>query len=126
MSPTTIHGNITYHVSSSNEETIEFAKLARKNRLFINKWALRSILKKAIQQPHLFTIAITSPPIAVAVLEQGTFLSVFVRKKFRKQGIATNLLNLLPVDEQTEVCLGITESRFLFEKFNLFIQDDHE
>jgi len=105
---------------------MEFAKLALKHRLFVSQWALNSILKKATRQPDLFIIAITSPPIAVAVLEQGTFLSVFVRKKFRKQGIATNLLNLLPVDEQTEVCLGITESRFLFEKFNLFIQDDHE
>ena len=125
-SPITIPGELTYLVSSSNTQTVEFAKLALKNRLFVSTWALNSILNKAIRYPDLFKIAITSPPIAVAVLEQETFLSVFVRKKFRRQGIATKLLDLIQVDQQTEVCLGIKESRILFEKFNLFIQDDHE
>jgi predicted GNAT family acetyltransferase len=119
-------GDLIYQVSSTDEQTIEFAKIALRNRLFVSQWALNGILHQAIKEPQKFEIAITIPPIAVAVLEQQTFLSVFVKKKYRQQGIASSLLKLLQVDRQTEVCLGISESRFLFEKFNLFIQDDHE
>lgn len=100
--------DLTFNVRNSNNEP-KFAEVlaleAIGNRLFVNGWSLRELLidianNSSLEYKNNYDIVLVSNgefnPIAVGVTVKHSGLTmIFVRKKYRRQGIGSMITMLL-------------------------------
>jgi GNAT superfamily N-acetyltransferase len=126
--------------ASNKDEVKQFANLAIKNRLYVPnpEWQLGHYLSFVRDCDHDAEISlayIEDEPVGVALLmykvipvpitKTSNQIAVFVKKKFRRLGIGTKLVNTL-TDKQDDVFARagkVNVSEKFFEKNNIFIAE---
>lgn len=106
--------------------TSQKAALALSNRLFINSWTLREDLMWAVEHPRQYTIElefVNKRPVGVALLDKRDGLvSIFVRKKYRRNGVGTKLINKLK-NSIKKAGYGIVGSDKFFNKVGIAVDN---
>ena len=98
---------------SNPKAAIADARKALSHRLFVNGWLLREHLVDITNMEITADIALAynenQVPIGVAITRKDSgFTMVFVRKKYRKQGVGTALVMRLK-KENPRTCLWFSE-----------------
>jgi hypothetical protein len=89
------------------------AAIALHSKLFVPGWELSKILQYAKREPVLDWILgigyLNNEPCTVCVCEYGSFLSAFTKKKYRKNGHGTAVLNevLKNITNKSNITAGI-------------------
>jgi Acetyltransferase (GNAT) domain len=87
-----------------NMDLVEGCKIALKNRLFVNGWTLRDFLWDIVYSPKAFKKSkiclayYNEIPIGVCLKikhKNNDELMVFVRKRYRKNGIGRKLVSIM-------------------------------
>ena len=89
--------SLSIEVSTCDYHANMLCKIALYARLFVNGWALNSIMHTILRGGHRGSIValawLDEAPVGVAVSTTNGVLQVFVRKKYRRQGIGSKLVN---------------------------------
>lgn len=121
---------VTYiTLAGSDPEAKKHIKNAFSARLYVNGWCLRALLKRACRIPDdaILTISMAyadDKPIGVAVrpMNRGEAIWVFVREKYRRNGIGKQLVNnIIEFDDMVEFTHGRGATRthsFWKQEFN--------
>ena len=76
--------------------TREVCQLALTHRLFVNSWCLRNDMNYFVKQgygiKHAALFYADGVPVAVAVITSAADIQIFVRQKYRRQGIGRKLV----------------------------------
>jgi GNAT superfamily N-acetyltransferase len=88
--------HITYKTSTSPRTIKNASQSCLSHRLFVNKWALCELLRHPVGISRLVLAYNEKTPIGVGVLT-GRNISFFVRKAYRRKGIATQLFKKLSI-----------------------------
>lgn len=106
--------NIVYKTAVGKQQTIEFCKIAKSNRLFVGGWNLICHLNSIVNgysDPVEIEISLAydgDKPIAIAFKEHGT-LQCFVRAAYRRKGIGSQVIKT-HITTKTHSHLGIDVS----------------
>lgn len=110
---------------SNPRAAIADARKALSHRLFVNGWLLREYLVDITNMDTTADIALAynenQVPIGVAITKRaGGFTMVFVRKKYRKQGVGTALVMRLKKENKRGLWFsdGINGSKKFAQKVN--------
>ena len=103
-------------------KTEEKASLALKHRLYVSGWELSRDLICARKWPDEYDIKleyVKGVPVAVALLtKQDGFISLFVRKAYRRKGIGKKLVKRFG-SKIKKAGWGIHGSEYFFEKVSI-------
>lgn len=118
---------ITYKLAQDAKESLHFAKIALDNQLFVPGWTMRDYLQVTSIVFLGACVALAfdgDKPIAVALsapYSDSNHVMFFVHESYRRQGVATNLLNLMNLDNGKKLfgVEGIRGSKKFFEKHNI-------
>jgi GNAT superfamily N-acetyltransferase len=118
-------------VRPGNFETSERALLALKHRLYVNGWRMYGSLMSASLYPELYWIELhyeDGVPVAALLTRhmisarrkyKRLTIQLFVRKKHRRCGIGTSLINRI-TDERVKVAgIGIRNSNHFWRKMDV-------
>jgi GNAT superfamily N-acetyltransferase len=93
---------ITYKIANTFEERIQFCQLALSNRLYVAGWTLRNLLLAVVSKdtdPSDINVEIAlafdgGQPVGIS-FKNLKVIQCYVSPKYRKQGIGSELVQLL-------------------------------
>jgi len=96
---------LTIKLAQSEDEKIKFAKLALKNRLYVSGWCLsKELINLCVSDNSLdYDVCMAfygGFSVGISIIRKYEWpipnsIMFFVKKSFRKNGIATNMLELM-------------------------------
>jgi ribosomal protein S18 acetylase RimI-like enzyme len=110
------------------EEKVKRAKLALRNRLYVNKWRLKYTLQSVRDRPEDYRIAACFHNndivgIMVACNLDGQ-VATYVKPKYRRKKIATRMVDILVQDKSDFYAFpGIKGSEKFWHQANIVIVD---
>ena len=104
----------------------EKARIAISNRLFVNNWSLHDDLINIRDGNYEYDIELYydhHKPIGIIVYSRRSIIGIFVRKKYRRQGIGTKLVNFVKSKYSTieEASWGIYGSETFWQSQDIEI-----
>lgn len=109
--------------SYTQDQAKELADIALKNRLYVSGWKLSYTFRSIRDEDWNDTVLLyyqKGKPVGVAVIRRDKNIEVFVKKKYRRQGIGTLLVNRCKkINSKLEAEWGIYGSERFWESVNI-------